>query len=105
MPDDDRRPRQAWPLDFRNGRLRDGRTLRVLTIVEPHTRWCVIPEAIRPFSETGLASIQREVEELGRPLPGAIRVDDGSESTPKALDARIRRNEVELVFSSAWPSG
>lgn len=92
-------PNEIWAMDFMHDALGDGRSLRVLTVVDTFTRECVALEAGRSISG---ADVGRHLEKAGRErggLPQRIRVDNGTEFTSKALDAWAYWNHVELVFS------
>lgn len=92
-------PNEVWAMDFMHDALGDGKTLRVLTVVDTFSRECVALEAGRSFSG---ADVGRILEKAGKEhggLPQRIRVDNGTEFTSKALDAWAYWNHVELVFS------
>ena len=91
------RPNQRWSMDFMSDRLNDGRTFRVLTVVDQCRRECPLLEADR--SLTG----QRVVEGLERLAwfqgkPERITVDNGSEFCSRALDSWADQNGVRLDF-------
>lgn len=64
--------------------LADGRTLRVLTILDIYTRECLAVEAATGF---GGQDVARVLTRLGweRGLPGLICCDNGTEFTPRAV--------------------
>ncbi len=78
-------------------RLEDGRSLRVLTLVDHVSR--VSPLMVAGASLTG----HKVVEALGRiprvSLPRAIHVDNGPEFISRALDAWAYQNRIVLEFS------
>jgi len=85
-------------MDFVADRLADGRSFRMLTLVDNFSR--VIPAIEVDFSLTG----KRVVEVLERlklisGLPKVIKVDNGSEFISKAMDEWAHRNGVKLDFS------
>ena len=78
--------------------MADGRSFRVLTVVDQFTRECVKLEADR--SMTGMKVVQaleRAQQERGS-LPKSITVDNGSEFCSRALEAWAMGNEVQLCF-------
>jgi putative transposase len=91
-------PNERWAMDFIHDRLADGRTLRILSVLDVHTRECLALIAARTFRGAEVAGI---LSELGtrRALPRRIGVDNGTEFTSKALDHWAYWNRVELDFS------
>jgi putative transposase len=92
------RPNECWSMDFMHDALADGRTLRVLTVVDIYTRECLAVEAATGFRGDDVA---RVLTRLGwqRGLPTLIRCDNGTEFTSKALDHWAYRQQVKLDFS------
>jgi putative transposase len=69
-------PNEEWSLDFVSDALADGRSLRVLTVVDNFTRECVALEADTSFSgERVTRVLDRAIERRGR--PAAIGMDNG----------------------------
>jgi putative transposase len=92
-------PNETWAMDFMHDALSDGRSLRVLTVVDTYTRECVALEAGRSFSGADVGAALEKAGKTSGGLPQRIRVDNGTEFTSKALDAWAYWNRVELVFS------
>lgn len=92
-------PNEIWAMDFMHDALADGRTMRVLTVVDTYTRECVALEAGKSFSGADVGRILEAAGKARGNLPQRIRVDNGTEFTSKALDAWAYRSRVELVFS------
>lgn len=90
-------PNQYWSMDFVHDRLANGRSFRVLTVIDQWSRESVLLEA--DFALTG-QSVVDALERLSRhrPLPKAITVDHGTEFTSKALDEWAYRGGVQLDF-------
>ncbi len=86
-------------MDFMHDTLADGRSLRVLTVVDTHTRECVALEAGKGFSGVDVARVLESAGGRDGQLPQRINVDNGTEFTSKALDAWAYWNHVELDFS------
>jgi len=92
------RPNHCWSMDFVSDKLADGRSFRILTVVDQFTRECVKLEADR--SMTGMKVVQaleRAQQERGS-LPKSITVDNGSEFCSRALEAWAMSHEVQLCF-------
>ena len=92
------RSNQQWSMDFVSDRLVDGRSFRILTIVDQFTRECVGLEADRSMTGKKVAEVlDRAKQERGR-LPRGITVDNGSEFSGRALEAWAIANDVQLCF-------
>ena len=91
-------PDQVWAMDFMHDQLADGRTLRVLTIVDAYTRECVVLEAKRTFTGSDVA-VALSAAGRDRALPSRITCDNGSEFTARAVDHWAYWNRVTLIFS------
>ena len=78
--------------------LYDGRRIRVLTLVDNHTRESLalhVDQRIRSMDV--IRVLERVVDEHG--LPGSIRVDNGPEFISRDLDCWAYWNKVKLDFS------
>ena len=92
------RPNQCWSMDFVSDKLADGRSFRILTVVDQFTRECVALEADRSMTGMKVAqALERVRQERGR-LPESITVDNGSEFYSRALEAWAMSSEVQLCF-------
>ena len=92
------RPNQCWSMDFVSDKLADGRSFRILTVVDQFTRECVRLEADRSMTGMKVAqALERARQERGS-LPKSITVDNGSEFCSRALEAWAMTNEVQLCF-------
>lgn len=87
---------QEWALDFVSDVMASGRQLRVLTIVDVHTRQCLALEA-----DTSIGSMRviRVLEQLieERGCPQRVRSDNGPELTSRAYLAWALERQIELV--------
>lgn len=70
-------------------KLADGRSFRILTVVDQFTRECVCLEADRAMTGMKVAqTLEQAKAERGR-LPGSITVDNGSEFSSRAREAWV----------------
>ena len=89
---------ECWSMDFMSDELYDGRRIRLLTIVDNHTRESLaIHVAQRIRGQEVVAVLERVAEEHG--LPQAIQVDNGAEFISKDLDLWAYWKKVKLDFS------
>lgn len=92
------RRNQRWSMDFVSDKLSDGRSFRILTMIDQFTRECVVLEADRSMTGMKVAqALERAKDERGS-LPETITVDNGSEFCSRALEAWAMANEVQLCF-------
>jgi putative transposase len=76
---------QAWAMDFVSVTLNGGRRVRILTVLDLHTRESMAIRAGHRFSAEMVSAVLDEVvRERGKPL--AIRVDNGPEFAGRTLD-------------------
>jgi putative transposase len=91
------RPNQRWSLDFMSDQLADGRTIRLLNVVDDFTRECLAVEV--DTSLTG-QRVTRVLERLGalRGLPERVVSDNGPEFTGQAVDSWAYQRGVKWQF-------
>ena len=91
------RPNEQWAMDFVSDCLANGRRIRVLTIIDVHTR-----EALKTVVDTSIGGerVTRELNELHfkRGLPEVIVVDNGPEFVSNALDEWAFNRGVKINF-------
>jgi putative transposase len=78
-------PNHVWALDFQFDQTADGRVLKLLNVVDEHTREALaIVVARRIDADATVDTLERIVAERGT-APGCIRCDNGPELTANAL--------------------
>jgi putative transposase len=91
-------PNEVWAMDFVHEQLAMGKKLRILTVVDTHSRLC--PAADPRFAYRGedvVQTLERVCAKVG--YPKTIRVDNGSEFISRDLDLWAYANDVTLNFS------
>ncbi len=91
-------PNDVWAKDFVHDQLALGNKLRILTIIDTHSRFC--PAADPRFTYRGkdvVQTLERVCAQLG--YPRTIRVENGSEFISRDLDLWAYANDVTLDFS------
>lgn len=87
----------VWSIDFMSDSLWDGRTFRLLNIVDDFNR-----ELLHIESDLSLPTIRLirclEMLRVLRGLPKMIRVDNGPELISAALDIWCKEHDITLVF-------
>jgi len=92
------RKNECWSMDFVSDQLFDGRRIRVLTLVDNHTRESLalhVGQRVRGIDVA--AVLERVVARHGR--SDSIRVDNGPEFISKDLDRWAYWNKVKLDLS------
>lgn len=89
---------ECWSMDFVSDQLFDGRRLRVLTLVDNHTRESL---ALHPGQRIGGMEVVGALEKVTqvKGFPKRIKVDNGPEFISKDLDRWAYWNNVQLDFS------
>jgi putative transposase len=92
------RKNECWSMDFMSDQLFDGRRIRVLTLVDNHTRESLaLHVAPRIRGRDVVAILEQVVARHG--TPAAIRVDNGPEFISRDLDLWAYWKKVKLDFS------
>jgi len=93
------RPNQQWAIDFVHDRMANGRTLRVLSVVDTFTRECLALEVDTCLpSRRVTRALDRVIAERGK--PERIRMDNGAELTSRhflawGIDQRIELAHIQ----------
>ncbi len=79
------RPNQVWALDFQFDTTTDGRTLKLLHVVDEHTREALAIRVARSIdADHAVRVLDQIVRERGT-APELVRMDNGPEMTANAL--------------------
>ncbi|SOE20279.1 putative transposase [Spirosomataceae bacterium TFI 002] len=105
LPEAERKPllvpkelNSVWSMDFMSDSLVDGRTLRVLNIIDDHNRESLLIEGAISFpSRRVIQGLEQLKEEVG--LPKYIRTDNGPEFISKEYKDWCSKNNVRCVYS------
>jgi putative transposase len=95
-------PDHVWALDYQFDQTTDGRILKLLNVVDEHTREALTIEVNRRIdADATVAVLDRLVAERGRP-PRFIRCDNGPELTAHALRDWCRFNQAGTRPGAPW---
>lgn len=92
-------PNQEWSLDFVHDALANGRSVRVLSVVDNFTRECLTLETDTSFASQRVTRILETVI-AGRGAPEALRMDNGPELTSRhflawCMERKITMNHIQ----------
>lgn len=100
-------PNSVWTYDFVHDRLADKTNLKLLCVLDEHTRECLAIEVARSMgSTTVIQTLARLMRLHGK--PAHIRSDQGAEFTAGAVMRWLRDQNVGPVFIAAgkpWQNG
>lgn len=88
-------PDQVWSIDFMHDTLWDGRSYRLLNVIDDYNRqilWIEVDTSLPTLRVIRVLEALRE----SRALPRMIRLDNGPEFISHKLDAWCRQHGVEL---------
>jgi putative transposase len=101
------RPNHVWSYDFVRGMTHDGRTLRMLTLLDEYTRECL---AIRVARRLGSYEVIEALADamLFRGVPENLRSDNGPEFVAQELRqwlAKLGTGTLYIEPGSPWENG
>lgn len=97
----------VWSYDFVFERTHDGRSFKMLNIIDEHTRECIAIKIKRKLNSMDVIEVLSELF-LTRGIPKYIRSDNGPEFIAEALRDWLTKMEVETLFiepGSPWENG
>lgn len=89
---------ECWSMDFVSDQLFDARRLRVLVVIDNHTRRCLALEASERIRGLDVVNVMERITRV-HGFPKRIQVDNGPEFISKDVDHWAYWNKVELDFS------
>ncbi len=105
-----RRPERrnhVWAYDFVADRTRDGRPLKMLTVVDEYTRECLAIEVGRHMKSIDVLQVLSDLF-VERGTPEYLRSDNGPEFTAGLIREWLDRVDVQTLFiepGSPWENG
>lgn len=84
-----------WAMDFMSDSLENGNKIRILNVIDTHSRECVLIDISRHFpSERVIKCLEKIMQ--NRTKPNSIRLDNGPEYISKALFKWAKEKKIEL---------
>ena len=100
-------PNHVWSYDFVKCRTTDGRAVRLLTVIDEHTRECLAIDVARRITADDVLHRLCHLF-AGRGVPAHIRSDNGPEFTAKAVRGWLGEVGVRTLYiepGSPWENG
>lgn len=97
----------VWAYDFVEDRTRDGRKIRMLTVIDEFTRECLAIEVKRRLNSQDVLAVLAQLF-LERGVPEHIRSDNGGEFTAKAVRKWLGTMNAKTLYiepGSPWENG
>ncbi len=97
----------VWSYDFIHDRTRDGRGIRMLTVLDEYTRECLAIRAERKLSSLNVLEVLDDLF-VRRGVPRHIRSDNGSEFTAKVVRRWLKTLRIRPLYiepGSPWENG
>lgn len=88
---------QVWSIDFMHDSLWDGRSFRLLNVIDDYNRQVLAIEADTSLPVLRLIRVLERLKEV-HGLPQMIRVDNGPEFISHKLDHWCRDHKIQLTF-------
>jgi len=99
--------KHVWSYDFMHDCTHDGKTFRILNIIDEYTRECLVAKAARRFTHQDVMGCLTELF-CERGVPVHIRSDNGPEFIAHRLRLWLDRLAVKPLFimpGSPWENG
>jgi putative transposase len=101
------RPKHVWSYGFVATQTHDGRSIRLMTLIDEYTRECLAIRVARRINSFGVIEALSDVM-LHRGIPDHIRSDNGPEMTAKVVRDWLQRIGSKTLFiapGSPWENG
>ncbi len=100
-------PNHVWSWDFVADRTDRGGPLRLLTLIDEHTRQCLAIKVARSLKSADVVEVLNDaIRENGKPQ--CIRSDNGSEFIAHQVKEELQRQEIAIAYidpGSPWQNG
>jgi transposase InsO family protein len=97
----------VWSYDFVSSQTHDGRSLRLLTLIDEYTRECLAIRVARNLNSLDVIDTLADAM-LARGIPRHIRSDNGPEMTAKVVRDWLKNLGVQTLYiepGSPWENG
>jgi putative transposase len=97
----------VWSYDFVQSRTHDGRSFRMLTVLDEYTRECLAIDVARRLTSEDVLERLSDLF-IGRGVPAYLRSDNGPEFTARRVRQWLTKVGVQTLFiepGSPWENG
>jgi putative transposase len=97
----------VWSYDFIFDRTRDGRAVKIMTVIDEYTRECLALRAERSMKSEDVLEVLDDLF-MRRGIPEHMRSDNGPEMTAKIVRSWLETLEVKPLYiepGSPWENG
>jgi transposase InsO family protein len=97
----------VWSYDFLFDRTRNGRAVKIMTVIDEYTRECLALRAARSLDSEDVLEVLDDLF-MRRGIPEHIRSDNGPEFTAEVVRAWLETLEVKPLYiepGSPWENG
>jgi len=101
------RANHVWSYDFVSARIHDGRSVRILNLIDEHTRESLLVGAERRWSSARVISALADVM-VSKGVPEHLRSDNGLEFVAKGLRQWLAKTGAKTLYiepGSPWENG
>ena len=100
-------PNHVWSWDFVADRTDRGGPLRLMTLIDEHTRQCLAIKVARSLNSADVVEVLNEaIKDNGKPQ--CIRSDNGSEFIAHKVKGELQHQKIDIVYidpGSPWQNG
>ena len=101
------RSNHVWSYDFVSAKTHDGRTVRMLNLIDEHSRECLLVRAERRWSSAKVIEALADVM-VAKGIPEHIRSDNGPEFVARDLRKWLAETGAKTLYiepGSPWENG
>jgi putative transposase len=101
------RERHVWSYDFVSARTHDGRSVRILNLIDEYTRECLMVRAERRWSSARVIGALADVMVV-KGVPEHLRSDNGPEFVARDLGKWLAKTGTKTLYiepGSPWENG
>ena len=92
------RPHELWTMDFMQDRIKDGRKIRILNVLDIYSRKSLGSYVDSSIDSKKVVNFLEKLVVKYRRKPKAIQVDNGTEFTSRSLDEWAHLKEIQIKF-------
>ena len=87
----------VWCWDFINDVTEDGRSIRIFSVIDEYSRYCVVLESRRSFTAKDVIKVlKKAIRRLG--APKRIRSDNGPELIAQSIQRWLEAHKINTVY-------